>query len=135
MKYLKIIGIVLLTIAIGLLIFITNTTGKETTFSPSPDFEYSGLTNIKDEQYDKYREYISLKDGTKIAVTCLVPKGRTDTTFPAIMMYSPYTGSIVVPEMSWMDRIGSKYYVGKWGPDYENMSLRRINLLITMAML
>jgi len=31
--------------------------------------------------------------------------------------------------MSWKDRIGSKYYVGKWGPDYESMSLRKINTL------
>lgn len=131
MKYLKIIGIVLLAIAIGLVIFIATTKGQKTEFNPSPDFEYSGLTNIKNNQYNKYREYISLKDGTKIAVTCLVPKGQTDIKLPAIMMYSPYTGSIVVPEMSLKDRIGSKYYVGKWGPDYENMSLRRINTLTT----
>ena len=129
MKYLKIIGIALLVIIIGLIIFIFSTTGEETTFAPSPDFEYSELTNIKDEQYDKYREYILLKDGTKIAVTSLVPKNQTNTKFPTILSYSPYTGSIVVPNMSLKDRIGSKYYVGKWGPDYESMSLRKINTL------
>ena len=131
MKYLKIIGIVLLAIVIGLIVFIFSTTGEKTEYIASPEFEYSGLTNIKNEQYVKYREYISLKDGIKIAVTCLVPKGPTDTKFPAIMMYSPYSGSTIVPEMSWKDRISSKYYVGKWGPDYESMSLRRINTLTT----
>ena len=109
MKYSKIIGIVLLAIFIGLLIFITNTTGAETNFTPSTEFEYSGLTNIKNGQYTKRRQYISLKDGTKIAVTCLIPENQKNTKFPAILSYSAYTGSIVVPEMSWRDRIGSKF--------------------------
>lgn len=131
MKYLKIIGIVLLAVVIGLLIFITSTSGEKTMFTPGPDFEYSGLTNIKNGQFTKYRQYILLKDSTKLAVTSLVPNSQANTKFPAILAYSPYTGSIVVPEMSWKDRIGSKYYVGKWGPDYESMSLRQINTLTT----
>ena len=129
MKYLKIKGIVLLAIIIGLIIFIFSTTGNKTEYITSPDFEYSGLSDVKNVQYNKYREYILLKDGTKIAVTCLVPKNQPGTKFPAILSYSPYTGSIVVPNMSWKDRIGSKYYVGKWGPDYESMSLHKINTL------
>ncbi|MDB4270907.1 CocE/NonD family hydrolase [bacterium] len=129
MKYLKIIGIVLLAIVIGLIVFIFSTTGEKTEYIASPEFEYSGLTNIKNEQYVKYREYILLKDGTEIAVTSLVPKNQSNTKFPAVLTYSPYTGSIVVPNMSWKDRISSKYYVGKWGPDYESMSLRKINTL------
>jgi len=80
-------------------------------------------------QYNKYREYILLKDGTKIAVTCLVPKNQTNTKFPAILSYSPYTESIVVPNMTWKDRIGSKYYTGKWGPDYESTPEYKINAL------
>ncbi|RLD85854.1 MAG: hypothetical protein DRJ07_02180, partial [Bacteroidetes bacterium] len=129
MKYLKIIGIVLLAIIIGLIIFIFSTTGKKTEFRLSPEFEYSGLTDIKNMQYNKYREYILLKDGTKIAVTCLVPKNQTNTKFPAILSYSPYTESIVVPNMTWKDRIGSKYYTGKWGPDYESTPEYKINAL------
>ena len=114
MKYLKIIGILLLAIIIGLVVFIFSTTGEKTEYVASPDFEYSGLTNIKNVQYNKYREYILLKDGTKIAVTSLVPKNQSNTKFPAVLSYSPYTGSIVVPNMSWKDRIGSKYYVGTY---------------------
>jgi len=129
MKYLKFIGIAILIIIIGLIIFIINTTGKETKFAIGPNFEYTGLLNIKNGQYNKTREYIILKDGNKIAVTCLIPKNQTETKLPAILSYSPYTGSIVVPNMSWKDRIGSKYYVGKWGPDYEGMSLYKINTL------
>ena len=129
MKYLKITGIAILIIIIGLIIFIINTAGKETNFRLVPDFEYSGLLNIKNGQYDKYRVYIPLKDGNKIAVTCLIPKNQTETKFPAILSYSPYTGSIVIPNMSWKDRIGSKYYVGKWGPDYEGMNFYKINTL------
>jgi len=131
MKYLKILGIVLLVVVIGLLIFITTTKGEKTTFTPGPDFEYSGLTNIKNGQYTKRREYIKLKDGTQIAITSLIPNNQDKTQFPAILNYTPYTGSIVVPDMPWTDRIGSKYYTGKWGPDYETMSLRKINTLTT----
>jgi len=129
MKYLKFIGFSILLIAIGLIIFIISTTGRETKFSSSPDFEYSGLLNIKNGQYNKYRDYIPLKDGNKIAITYLIPKNQTVTKFPAILSYTPYTGSIIVPNMSWEDRIGSKYYVGKWGPDYESMSFYKINTL------
>ncbi len=129
MKYLKFIGIFLLLVLIGLSIFIFTTHGKKEIFYPGPDFEYAGLNNVKSVNYTKYRNYISLKDGNKIAVTYLIPKNQTETKFPAILSYSPYTGSIIVPNMSWKDRIGSKYYIGKWGPDYEGMSLYKINTL------
>ena len=127
MKYLKFIGIFLLLVIIGLSIFIFTTHGKKEIFYPGPDFEYAGLNNVKSVNYTKYRNYISLKDGNKIAVTYLIPKNKTETKFPAILSYSPYTGSLVVPNMSWKDRLGSKYYIGKWGPAYEGMSFYKIN--------
>ena len=127
MKYFKIIGIILLLLIAGSAIFIVITTGKETKFFTGPEFGYAGLKDVKNLQYDKKREYISLIDGTKIAITILIPKSRDEKEFPVILLYTPYTGSIVVPEMSLIDRIGSKYYTGKWGPDYENDYLFRIN--------
>jgi len=127
MKYLKIIGIILLLLIIGSFIFIIYTPGKEIEFSTGPEYEYEGLSNVKNGQYDKIREYITLGDGTKIAITTLIPNNSDAKEFAVILMYSPYTSSIVVPEMSWSDRLGSKYYTGKWGPDYENLSLLAIN--------
>lgn len=127
MKYLKVIGIILLLLFIGSVIFIFFTTGKGTELNVGTEFEYSGLSNIENVQYDKKREYIVLSDGTKIAITILLPNNSHENEYPVILKYSPYTSSIVVPEMSLFDRIGSKYYTGKWGPDYEREFLLKIN--------
>jgi putative CocE/NonD family hydrolase len=127
MKYLKIIGIVLLLLLAGSIFFIVFTTGEDTTFFTGPEFEYAGLSDVKNGQYDKKRDYIILRDGTKIAITSLIPNNRIEKEFPVILIYTPYTSSIVVPEMTLVDRIASKYYTGKWGPAYENESLYKIN--------
>ncbi|MEN8121346.1 MAG: CocE/NonD family hydrolase [Bacteroidota bacterium] len=129
MKYFKIIGILLLTIIVGLVIFIVYTPGKKNVFNPGPEFEYSALTDVKNGQYEKFREYILLKDSNKIAVTYLVPTNTDNEKMPTILAYSPYTTSLVVPQMSWFKRIASKYYFGKWGPVYEKMSFKTINTL------
>ncbi len=129
MKYLKIIGIILLVIVVGLVIFIIYTPGKKMTFNPGPEFEYAGFSNVKNGQYDRYREYILLKDGTRIAVTYMVPNNRGNKDFPTILLYSPYTSSLVVPGMTLAQRIASKYYIGKWGPVYDAISLRTLNAL------
>ncbi len=127
MKYFKITGIILLLLISGSVIFILYTTGKETIFNVGPEFEYAGLSDIKNGQYDKKRDYIILSDGTKIAITILIPNNGDQNEFPVILKYSPYTSSIVVPGMSLLDKIGSKYYTGKWGPDYEGEYLIKIN--------
>ncbi len=128
MKYIKILGVIILLLVVGAVVFIFNTTGEEIKLNTGPEFEYAGLTEIENGQYDKIREYITLSDGTKIAITSLIPNNREEKEFPVILMYTPYTSSIVVPEMSMFDRIGSKYYIGKWGPDYESDYLDNINV-------
>jgi len=120
MKYLKITGIIFLILIAGLIVFIIYTPGKEIKFDPGPEFEYTGLTNIKNEQYDKVREYIPLRDGTKLAITTLIPNNREEKEFPVILTFIPYSGSKVIPEMPWSERLASKYYIGKWGPVYED---------------
>lgn len=129
MKYLKITGLILLSIIVGFAVYLIYTPGLKMEFNPGPEFDYSALNEVKNGQYDKYREYITLKDDTKIAVTYLVPHVGTNKENPAILLYSPYTSSVVVPEMSWIRRIASKYYIGKWGPVYERMSIKTLNTL------
>ncbi len=51
MKYLKILGIILLLLGIGAVVFIVNTNGDEIDYWPGPEFEYTGLTNIKNGQF------------------------------------------------------------------------------------
>jgi len=127
MKYLKIIGYILLFLITGATLYIIYTPGLKMSFNTGPDFEYEALNNVKSGRYDKIREYIPLKDGTKIAITSLIPNNTNENTFPTILMYTPYTSSLVVPEMSLIDRLGSKYYSGNWGPVYESISLEILN--------
>jgi len=96
MKYLKIIGIALLSIFLGLVVFIICTPGRKMEFNPGPEFEYSALSDVKNGQYDRYREYIPLKDGKKIAVTYMVPNNQENKEFPTILQYSPYTSAISI---------------------------------------
>lgn len=129
MKYLKIIGNILLSLVIVLIILLIKSNGKEMEYNPGPEFDYSALHNVENGQYEKFREYIPLNDGNKIAVTYLLPTRAEKLGLPAILAYSPYTTSLVVPEMPWYKRLASKYYVGNWGPVYEKMSIKSINTL------
>jgi len=129
MKYFKRFLLVIFILFIFLIIFIFTTHGKEHEFDPGPEFAYKALENVKNVNYAKHKEYITLTDGTKIAITYFLPSNGENEKKPTILIYTPYTGSLVVPEMSLFDRIGSKYYIGKWGPDYERMSLKKLNTL------
>lgn len=46
-------------------------------FNAGPEFEYNGLSNIKNGKYTRYRDYIPLKDGIKIAVTILTTENSS----------------------------------------------------------
>jgi len=128
MKILKITTLlVLLLILIGT-IFIMYTGGKKLIFNPDPIFAYKDFINVKNGQYIKQKTYITMEDGTNIAASILLPTNTIDPV-PTILAYSPYTTSLVVPEMPWYKRIASKYLVGKWGPVYEKMSIKTINTI------
>ncbi len=131
MKYLKITGLILVALLLGAIIFLIYTPGKHRDIYTGNEFAYDGLNNIKYGKYDKIRKYIPLKDGTKLAITTLLPKGRHDQKYPVILMYSPYSSSHVVPGMTWKDRIVSKYTSGKWGPDYETIYDLSLNTFIS----
>lgn len=124
----KIFGAIFLLILLALVAFIIYTPGKEIQLNTGPEFEYAGLSDVKNGEYKKLREYITLSDGTKLAITSLVPTNSDQEEFPVILMYSPYTSSLVVPGMSWIDRLGSKYYIGQWGPVYESIDFNRLNV-------
>lgn len=131
MKYLKIIGLIVFVLLLSAIIFLVYTPGKQRDIYTGAEFAYEGLNNINYHQYDKIREYIPMKDGTKLAITTLLPRGSHDQKFPVILMYSPYSSSYVVPEMTWKDRIESKYNSGKWGPDYETIAPLVLNTFIS----
>ena len=118
----------LVLISLGVL-FLVFTTGKSMTFNVGPAFEYAGLHDVKNGKYDRYHEYITLKDGNKIAVTYFVPFIKTDEKVSTILIYSPYTSSIVVPEMPLYKRIASKYLIGLWGPVYDKIKIKTLQTL------
>ena len=128
MKFLKITSLIVLLLLVIGAFFIVFTNGKKLSFNPDPIFAYKAFENVKNVQYNKQRTYIIMKDGTKIASTILLPS-KTSAPVPVILAYSPYTTSLVVPQMPWYKRMASKYLVGKWGPVYEKMSLKTINTL------
>ncbi len=131
MKYIKFVGLILLLLIATAAIYIINTPGIHRDPDPGPDFAHEGLDHIKYGKYHKIRQYISLKDGTQLASTILIPNHTDSQKFPVILEYLPYAGSRVVPEMSWMDRIVSKYSTGRWGPDSERSSTLRLNTFIS----
>ena len=129
MKFLKIIGVILFILFAGAAAFIIHTPGITHSTNTGPDFEYQGFNKVENSRFDRIREYIPLKDGTKLAITTLIPNNSNEKRFPTILSYTPYTSSIVVPEMSWIDRIGSKYSTGNWGPVFETYGIASIHAL------
>jgi len=129
MVYFKRIAIGLLALIGLFVIFLTFTSGEQITFNVEPAFEYSGLLDVKNGQYNRFRENIPLKDGNKIAVTYFVPLNKSTDKVPTILVYSPYTSSIAVPEMPLFKRIFSKYLIGQWGPVYDKIKIKTLQTL------
>ena len=131
MKYIKFIGLFLLLLLVAAAIYIIYTPGIHRDADPGPDFAHKGLDKIKYGKYHKMRQYIPLRDGTQLAATILIPNHTDTQEFPVILEYLPYAGSRVVPEMSWWDKIVSKYSTGRWGPDRERSNTLRLNAFIS----
>ncbi len=131
MKYLKITGLILAVLLLGAIIFLVYTPGRQRDIYIGPEFAYDGFNNVKYGRYDKIREYIPMKDGTKLAITTFLPKGSHEQKYPVILTYSPYSNSYVVLGMTWKDRIVSKYNSGKWGPVYESVVPPRLDTYIS----
>lgn len=129
MKYLKISGTFILIMLLIAAILISSSSGKKINFDPGPEFEYEGFDKVKNGQYERYREYITLKDSTQIAVTYFVPEIETQKEFPSVLLYSPYSSSYVVQEVSWIDFMLRKYNRGLWGPVVDNISYETLNAL------
>ncbi len=131
LKLIRFAVLIFLVALLGASVFIIYTPGIHREPDPGPDFAHEGLDDIKYWKYDKIRKYIPLQDGTQLAATVLIPKQSGTKKFPVILEYLPYAGSRVVPEMSWWDKIVSKYSTGRWGPDTERTSAMRLNAFIT----
>ncbi|TYP75306.1 CocE/NonD family hydrolase [Aquimarina intermedia] len=121
MKLVKILFVGITIVITGIVAYFLYHTNKTVVFNPGPEFVYKGLVNVKKMNYQKLREFIVLTDSTHLAVTTLLPKKKKERNFPTVLIYTPYSGSVVIPEMSMVDKFKSKFALNIWGPDYEVM--------------
>ena len=126
-KYVKLTLVIILSLLAIALVYIMYTPGKKMVYDPGPEFAYRGFADVKNGKYERFREYISLRDGEQLAVTYFVPNQRVEGKAPTILLYSPYTQSIVVPDMPLVQRTASKYYLGLWGPVYDKIGTKALN--------
>lgn len=87
---------VLFLIMIGLV--ISPTSGVWCAEKISHPFEYSGYSSPEYNSYVRFSEYVSMYDGTKLAVDYYLPsEGPTDGPFPVLFCYYPYLRQMFTP--------------------------------------
>ncbi|MBN1221678.1 MAG: CocE/NonD family hydrolase [Candidatus Aminicenantes bacterium] len=95
---------------ISAILLISFTSGCSRTEKISRPFEYSGYSKPRWEGSKHISEYVTMRDGTKIAVDVFLPKtytgkGHAPEKFPGVFQYTPYhrtlmdmeTGNIITP--------------------------------------
>ena len=120
-----------LLVVIGVLLFsflflLYTSDGKAPAFNVGSEFSYAKEISLKNNSFKRARSYISLKDSTKIAITYLLPEKENVAGYPIVLLASPYTSSVFVPEMKWYERAFSKWETGSWGPEYDFISQKSI---------
>ncbi len=106
-------------ILLGALFLLVTSEGTNPEFDPGEEFVYERTMSLENSNFNRNRAYIPLKDSTKIAITYLLPQENEDKSYPIILLASPYTSTIFVPEMKWYERAYSKWKTGSWGPEYD----------------
>ena len=96
--------------------------GTSPKFNPGKEFNYKRAMSLKNSSFIRNRAYILLKDSTQIAVTYLLPEEENEAGHPIILLASPYTSTVFVPEMKWYERVYSKWVTGSWGPEYDYLN-------------
>jgi len=86
--------------AAGFLLLLVGACGESKGNRVSAPFQYSGYSSPEWGGHQRTSEFITLSDGTKIAVDVLVPTGYTGAgrpveRFPVIFQYTPYGRSAI----------------------------------------
>ncbi len=132
--YKKLFGLVTLFLALGILNnyaqdhglyadFFNNASAKEQLTTQlakiepkiSRPFEYSGYTHAEYASYQRSSVFVTMSDGTKIAVDIYLPdqftgSGPAPTKFPVVFQYTPYQRASMRPDGTISDATG-----GSWG--------------------
>ena len=83
-------------------------------------FQYEGYSSPAYKSFIKSSEYVPMEDGVKLAVDILIPtEGPVLESFPAIVMYTPYQRSYVLPKMGLAKHAVSSMMGMGWGPVFD----------------
>ncbi|MFA7892200.1 CocE/NonD family hydrolase [Pseudomonas putida] len=70
----------------------------------------------EDESYNKTSQYVSMPDGTQLAVDIYTSKDTPkNKALPVIFQYTPYGRAYVIPNMKWYEKLYYKYATGLGG--------------------
>jgi len=72
------------------------------------------------DSYEKRSEFVTVADGTRLAVDVFVPTGGPENTrFPTILEYSPYSRAMAQPGMQWWERLFLWWYTNRTEAIYD----------------
>jgi hypothetical protein len=93
--------------------------------------EYSGYSMSEYQGYKKISRFVTVSDGTRLAVDVFLPdNGPVRDSFPVVMEYSPYGRSYIYPDMPWYTKLLSRISSGNPGPVYDRMINKHVRRLL-----
>ena len=98
----------------------------------SEHLNYSGYSAPEYESFSKETSFVTMRDGTKVAVDVFLPKdGPKHSKFPAIFIFTPYGRSYLHPQMAWYEKIAARINKGTWGPVFDYSTKDDIKLFLS----
>ena len=94
---------------------ITRSLASDSGAKVSAPFQYSGYSSADYRSYTKSSEYVTLSDGTKIAVDIYLPGSGQEKAegYPVVFQYTPYGRAYTIPEKTGLiDKLKMRIGVG-----------------------
>ena len=125
MKFLKYLFFGILILLILGFTFLSFYSGPAIELDTAGQFEYDALQEIKLNQFEKKKQYVTLSDDTQIATNIFLPTVSSSTKVPTIFIFTPYNRSIVIPDLAWWEKCAAKAFTGNWGPVFNGIPNRK----------
>ena len=123
--------------ALGLSALACQPAKKETRVSRH--LEYSGYTQPEYHSFKKESHYLTTRDGERIAVDTFEPAepveepagGAADSgRFPTLLMLTPYGRSLIMEDLSLLEKMGAFFKYGTGGPVFDATTRADVRLLL-----
>jgi len=100
--------------------------------------EFFNLNSSLEIQFNnnlKETSFVAMNDDVKLAVDAFIPTDGTGTQekFPVIFFYGPYGRSHIVPEMTLLEKIGTKLKTGFLGPVFDRSSTKKTRIYLSQG--